>query len=115
MTLVLASGSATRQGMLAAAGVTFAVDPADLDEAAIMNAMAGQPADAVALRLAQAKALTVSARHPRRIVLGADTVLVFRNRLVSKAPDMVAARWNRPLAEGVAIMVAILAPPPDWP
>ncbi|MNR10011.1 hypothetical protein D3C85_1262390 [compost metagenome] len=30
-------------------------------------------------------------------------------------PLMVAARWNRPFAAGVAIRVAILAPPPDCP
>ncbi|KAG0735069.1 hypothetical protein G6F24_018809 [Rhizopus arrhizus] len=34
---------------------------------------------------------------------------------VTCCPLIVQARWNRPRAAGIAISVAILAPPPDWP
>ena len=33
----------------------------------------------------------------------------------SAEPDCTAARWNRPLAPGMARTVEVFAPPPDWP
>lgn len=90
MSLVLASGSASRARMLAAAGVDFVADPADIDEKALMPP--GAEAEETALALAQAKALAVAARHPGKLVLGADSVLAFKGELVSKSPDMAAAR-----------------------
>lgn len=94
--LVLASGSATRRALLAAAGLEFAVDPADVDEAAIRDEILAQDgADAhecVARQLAAAKALAVSARHPEAIVIGADQVLSFKGRLLEKASSMQDAR-----------------------
>jgi septum formation protein len=87
-TLVLASGSASRARMLAEAGVTFRKDPADIDEAALMSADAA----ATAATLADAKALAVSARHPGALVLGADSVLAFGAELISKSPDVAAAK-----------------------
>jgi septum formation protein len=90
MKLVLASGSASRARLLAAAGVDFITDPADIDEGALMQP--AHEAAAVASRLAQAKALAVSARHPGALVLGGDSVLAFGEELVSKSPDVAAAR-----------------------
>jgi septum formation protein len=92
VTLILASASRTRQGMLADAGVTFSTHPAGLDEAAVKARMAGSAPDAVAAELARQKALEVSAAHPGRAVLGADSVLAFDGALVGKAPDLDAAR-----------------------
>lgn len=92
MSFVLASGSQTRKDMLAGAGLRFSIDPADLDEAAIMAAMPGAPAQDVAARLALEKALAVSRNHPGMLVLGADSVLAFGHEIVSKAPDMAVAR-----------------------
>jgi septum formation protein len=45
----------------------------------------------VASELARAKALAVSRRHARRIVVGADQTLSLDGRLFAKAPDLVAA------------------------
>lgn len=90
MTLVLASGSASRARLLAAAGVAFTVDPADIDEAALMPADAN--AETSALALAEAKALAVSARHPGALVLGGDSVLDFAGEKIGKSPDVAAAR-----------------------
>ena len=72
MRLVLASRSASRVALLKGAGVAFDMDPADVDEDAIGNAVA-EPA-ARALALAIAKAQRVSARQPGRLVLGGDQV-----------------------------------------
>jgi len=92
VSLVLASASASRAGLLRAAGVEFSVHPADLDEAALMAGMAGSQAASVVLALAGAKALTVSAARPGALVLGGDTVIALDGDLVSKCADMAAAR-----------------------
>lgn len=92
MTLVLASGSASRKRLLAAAGVDFIADPADLDEDALMAGLAGQPAATVARKLAEEKALHVSRRHPGAVVLGGDSVIDFEGRHISKCAGLAEAR-----------------------
>jgi len=94
MSLVLASGSASRKALLTAAGVVFTADPADLDEAALMTELAAQGVDAagVAGALAQHKALAVSRRHPTRTVLGGDSVIAFGGEFLSKCAGMQDAR-----------------------
>jgi septum formation protein len=88
--LVLASASASRARMLTAAGVDIVIDPASIDEDGAKTL--GLAPDAVADLLAEQKALAVSARRPDDLVLGADQVLVFENRLISKCRDMVGAK-----------------------
>lgn len=92
MSFILASASRTRKDMLAQAGLRFTVQPADLDEAALMAGLGGVAADAVAARLALEKALAISRGHPGALVLGADSVLAFDGEIISKAPDMASAR-----------------------
>ncbi len=90
--LVLASRSKIRQMMLQAAGIPVEVDPADIDERGVeAGAPAQEPQHAAAL-LARKKALRVAARHPGRLVLGADQVLALGSRRFDKPPDRVAAR-----------------------
>lgn len=81
--LVLASASASRAALLAAAGVAFDVVPARIDEDAVKASGLGP--DAVAATLAELKAGAVCAAHPGRLVLGADQVLVVDGILMSKA------------------------------
>lgn len=77
--------------MLTAAGLTFDVVPSSVDEALIKTQIAAeggfpQPlglARAVAMRLAEAKAADVHARHPDAIVIGADQTLA----LIVPGPD----------------------------
>ena len=92
MTLVLASGSQSRKALLTAAGVTFTADPADLDEEALMAQLAGASAEIVAQSLAEQKALTVSRRHPGRLVLGGDSVIAFAGTFLSKCATLAQAR-----------------------
>ena len=94
MSLVLASGSASRKMLLTAAGVTFTADPADLDEATLMADLQRRGADAaaVASKLAQQKALAVSQRHPGRTVLGGDSVIAFGGEFLSKCASLDEAR-----------------------
>jgi septum formation protein len=88
--LVLASGSASRARLLTEAGVAFVADPADIDEAALMRP--GEPPEILARVLAEEKALAVSRRHPRALVLGGDSILAFGAELISKSPDAAAAK-----------------------
>ena len=94
MSLVLASGSASRKALLTAAGVSFIADPADLDEDAAMADLAARGADAaqVASDLAAQKTLHVSRRHPGRLVLGGDTVIELDGRQLSKCATLAEAR-----------------------
>ena len=94
--IVLASASRARREMLAAAGVPFTVDPADLDELALRNALLAEkksvaPAH-IAEALARAKAEDVSGRHVGSLVVAGDQVLAFGPELLTKAKDQAAAR-----------------------
>jgi septum formation protein len=94
VTLVLASGSASRKALLTAAGIAFMADPADLDEDRLMADLKARGADAaaVASQLAQQKALAVSQRHPGKTVLGGDSVIAFDGEYLSKCATLDAAR-----------------------
>ncbi|MGE0254761.1 MAG: Maf family protein [Alphaproteobacteria bacterium] len=94
MTLVLASASPTRAGLLDRAGLVFDIDPARVDEAEVKRALTGEGATAaeIADALAELKAIQVSRRRPADIVIGADQVLECAGRTYDKPPDMVAAR-----------------------
>lgn len=92
--IVLASGSAARRAMLAAAGVDFAADTAPVDEDAVKAALrqeTNSPAR-VAETLAELKAVRVSARHPGAIVIGADQMLDCDGAWFDKPADAAAAR-----------------------
>ncbi|WP_363331037.1 nucleoside triphosphate pyrophosphatase [Brevundimonas sp.] len=90
--LILASKSAARRSMLSEAGVSFAVQVADVDEDAVKAVH--DPADAagLAVELARVKALAVSRHDADAWVLGADQTLSFDGGLVSKAGSLGEAR-----------------------
>jgi septum formation protein len=81
--LILASASPRRQELLRTAGIPFTVQASDIDEA-ILN---GESPQHCAERLAQEKALAVSARHPQEFVLGADTIVVVEEAILGKPRD----------------------------
>ncbi len=84
---VLASQSASRKAMLAAAGLRFEPVAADIDERAIEREMQDAPADEVAQALATAKAMAVSVQHPDRLVLGSDSLIEVAGRRFDKPAD----------------------------
>lgn len=90
--LVLASKSAARRAMLENAGVAFEVRIAGVDEDAIKAQSSDLDAAALAVRLAEAKALAVSRDDEAAWVLGSDQTLAFDGGLISKAPTLDAAR-----------------------
>lgn len=93
--IILASESASRKAMLAAAGVGFEAVPARIDEAGVTAEMAGRSVRDVADRLAELKAVKVSLRHRGLFVLGSDSMLeVERGRWLDKpgSPDGLRAQ-----------------------
>jgi len=95
--LILASASPRRLELLARLGVVpLAVDPADIDE---HHGKAELPLD-YARRMAREKAEIVAARHPGKIVLGADTVVSCGRRILPKAEDEKTARQCLELLSG---------------
>jgi nucleoside triphosphate pyrophosphatase len=90
--LVLASRSASRRAVLAAAAIPVEVLPADVDERAIeVQAGTTSPGE-IALLLARAKACAVAAKRPGRLVLGADQTLALGERRFAKPADLSGAR-----------------------
>ncbi|MGI5925366.1 MAG: Maf family protein [Lentisphaeria bacterium] len=87
-TLVLASASPRRRELLARAGVPLQVHTAEVPEASL----AGESPEALVQRLAGAKARAVAATMPGRLVLGADTIIVFAGQVFGKPADLPAAR-----------------------
>ncbi len=99
--LVLASKSASRRRLLESAGLAFEVEAADIDERALESEFlaAGGQSEALALALARAKALEVSARRPGAPCIGADQILTLEGRLLHKSETMEsAARTLRALS-----------------
>jgi septum formation protein len=94
--LLLASASPSRRKLLEAAGVSFRVIPANVDEAALKRGLAAEgsrraPA-AIAEALAAAKARTASSAYRASLVIGADQVLALEDEPFDKPGDLVTAR-----------------------
>ncbi len=92
--IILASGSHARNEMLKNAGVEFEKISADIDENIILKQMQSEnakPCD-IALELAKAKAVNISAENPDGYVIGSDQVLECEGRLFQKAYSENEAR-----------------------
>ncbi len=91
--LVLASKSASRRHLLESAGLAFDIEAAEIDERALESAFLAQggSGDALALALARAKALDVSARRPGAPCIGADQTLTLEGRLLHKSETLESA------------------------
>lgn len=91
--IVLASASPARLKTLRAAGLHPHVVVSGVDEDRIVEA----DPSALALRLAQLKAVAVAANAPRSLVIGCDSVLEFEGETFGKPVDAAEAtqRWQR--------------------
>jgi septum formation protein len=99
--LILASSSPRRQQLLSEAGYIFTVDPANIDETVPADMLPSE----VALHLAQAKANVIADKFPDSVVLGADTVVAFGDRVLGKAADPADARNMLELLSGTTHIV----------
>lgn len=94
MTLVLASGSATRKQMLEAAGLAFEVDKPRMDEEAAKASLRAEglkPRDQADM-LAELKAISVSNRRGDDFVIGADQMLAMEGETFDKPQNRDEAR-----------------------
>ena len=98
---ILASASPRRRRLMASFPFKTRVRPSGAAEPARRQ---GEEPSAYAKRLARLKAAAVARRHPGALVLGADTIVVFRGKIfgkprhASEAARMLAAlsgRWHR--------------------
>ena len=98
--LVLGSGSASRRALLLAAGLDAEFVPPQVDERAIEDRYlaGGGSLESLALELAQAKALAVSAERPQAYCIGADQTLTLEGKILHKSRD---------LAEGAQTLAAL--------
>ncbi|MEL6726199.1 MAG: Maf family protein [Pseudomonadota bacterium] len=90
--VILASGSASRRALLAGAGVAARSIKPNVDEDAAKNAMRadGLSVRDQAMRLAELKAIKVSAREPG-LVIGGDQMLNLNGEAFDKPVDLEAA------------------------
>jgi septum formation protein len=91
--LILASSSVARARMLTAAGVTFQIVPAAVDEATLKHEFAAKGHDIVttARSLAAAKAYSVGPASADALVLGADQILSLDGEIISKCTSPAEA------------------------
>ncbi|MEM9500278.1 MAG: Maf family protein [Pseudomonadota bacterium] len=82
--LILASKSASRRMMLDAAGVFYEAIPADIDERAIEEGLAGATPPEVAEALSVAKAAALATVYPDALVLGSDSLVVVEGQRFNK-------------------------------
>ncbi|MXW05514.1 MAG: septum formation protein Maf [Gemmatimonadetes bacterium] len=84
--IVLASSSPRRSSLLRQIGITFEIVPPDVDES--RYSFEGDPSG-TAERLALAKAKSAAGRVDARdrLVLGADTVVLFEDEIIGKPKD----------------------------
>lgn len=89
--LILASASQVRARLLEGARVPFTVQASQVDEDHIKDTAAGQGADAIAARLAEAKARAITGDHGDDLIIGADQILECEGRLFDKPKDRAGA------------------------
>ncbi len=99
-TLVLASISPRRRDLLVSLGFRPEVDPSTLPEP---QRREGEAPPAYALRAARAKARAVARRHTVGLVIGADTIVAVRDRILGKPASkeeagtmlrLLSGRWH---------------------
>jgi septum formation protein len=81
--IILASESTRRVDMLRSLGISFSIIPPDIDEQRNKDE---SPRD-FALRMSHEKALKVGNFFPDKWVIGADTVVVYKGKVLGKPKD----------------------------
>jgi len=94
--LILASASPRRAEILNSIGWQFEKQSADIDEAELP----GEKPEDYVQRLALEKALAVAENYENALVLGADTTVVLKNRVIGKPSDLDDARRMLRLLSG---------------
>ncbi len=103
LTVTLASGSASRRAVLAAAGVDAEAVPPNVDEDSYRTAMRadGVPVRDQAMQLAEMKAVRVSQSQPG-LVIGGDQMLALGDEAFDKPRDLAEAKSHLTRLSGKA-------------
>ena len=91
---ILASNSASRKRLLKNAGLSFFSEKPLCDEEFIKNQLLKQNINKKKLPklLAEAKALSVSEKYTKDLVVGSDTIILFNNKIINKAQTIEEAK-----------------------
>ena len=81
--IILASNSPRRKELLRQVGVSFTVDPADVDE----RPLPGERPEGYAVRVALDKARVAAARTKNGVIIAADTIVVVDDTILGKPAD----------------------------
>jgi septum formation protein len=87
-TLILASASPRRADLLTEAGIPFRVRPAEVEEWESLGAAGVSTPSELVRKNAELKAQAVSRLAPEEVVLGADTLVVLKERIFGKPRNM---------------------------
>ncbi len=99
-TLILSSSSAYRQQLLARLQLPFLAIAPNIDETPLPS----ETPPATALRLAQAKAQTIAARHPGALVIGSDQVATLDDQQIGKPGHHAAALAQLQMMRGRSVI-----------
>ncbi|MCX5799380.1 MAG: Maf family protein [Proteobacteria bacterium] len=78
--IILASESTRRVDILRTLGISFSIIPPDIDE----RRKKDEPPKEFVLRISHEKAHKVGSHFPDKWVIGADTIVVYKNRVLGK-------------------------------
>ena len=91
---ILASNSSSRKTLLRNAGLSFFIKKPLCDEEHIKDQLLKKNINKKNLPrlLAEAKALSVSEKNKKHIVVGSDTIIIFKNKIMNKAKSIEEAK-----------------------
>ena len=91
---ILASNSASRKMLLRNAGLTFLIKKPLCDEDYIKDKLLKKNINKKRFPklLAEAKALSVSEKNKKHLVVGSDTIIIFKNKIMNKAKSIEEAK-----------------------
>jgi septum formation protein len=91
---ILASNSASRKMLLKNAGLSFFTEKPFCDEDYIKDQLLKKNINKKKLPklLAEAKALSVSKKNTKHLVVGSDTIILFNNKIINKAKTIREAK-----------------------
>ena len=91
--LILASNSKVRKDILEKNGFSCEVIPSRIDEDPVKESLTkeGASPELISKNLAELKANKISEKNSDKIVLGADSVIDFNNKIISKPRDRIEA------------------------
>ncbi len=106
MKVILASLSPRRKELLSLIIGGFDIEAADIDERAIEESLAGSDPLTVSEALAVQKAQAVAAVHPDDVVIGADTSVIAKGKILGKPQDRKDALEMLTMLSGIEHVVA---------